>query len=246
MSLLSSVSIADYAVQAMAGRCEVCRSWSRDRLCTACRTEFAAPMPRCRRCALPLPRSEPSCGECLRKAFAFTHCVTVADYAHPWDRLITGLKFNGRAELAIALASVLDQAVTRAMLVDDTLPSPDLLLPVPLSESRLRERGYNQAWELARHLARRRRLAARPDLLLRWRDTTHQTHLNVAERERNLRQAFVADPRRAQMLRGKDLALVDDVVTTGATAAACSAELMAAGAQSVQLWTVARTPPPRT
>jgi len=128
--------------------------------------------------------------------------------------------------------------------LDDALASPDLVLPVPLGASRLRERSFNQAWELARRVARRRRLKACPDVLLRWRDTAHQTHLNVAERERNLRQAFVVEPRRARLLRGKNLALVDDVFTTGATAAACSVALLGAGARSVQLWVIARTPPP--
>jgi predicted amidophosphoribosyltransferase len=119
-----------------------------------------------------------------------------------------------------------------------------MVLPVPRAPARLRERGFNQAWELARRVASQVRLPTRADVLQRGRDTTHQIGLARAERLRNLRHAFMVLPDAASAVAGRDVALVDDVMTTGATAAACAQALQAAGARAVQLWVVARTPAP--
>lgn len=158
------------------------------------------------------------------------------DYAFPWDGLIAAFKFQGRPELAALLAGLLDPALADAAV--------DLVLPVPLSAARLRERGFNQAWELARRLARARRLAADAHLLLRVRDTPHQTGLGAEERRRNLRHAFLVEPSRKAALAGRRVALVDDVLTGGATSDEAARTLREAGAAEVQLWVVARTPPP--
>jgi predicted amidophosphoribosyltransferase len=121
---------------------------------------------------------------------------------------------------------------------------PTLLMPMPLSASRLRERGYNQAWELARRLARGLRLRADARLLLRVRDTPHQVDLPFGQRAANVRGAFAVEPLRRTELAGQDVALVDDVLTTGATAAEAARVLRAAGAARVRVWVVARTPRP--
>jgi ComF family protein len=113
---------------------------------------------------------------------------------------------------------------------------------VPLSAPRLATRGYNQAWELARRVARARRLPARADLLHRPVDTPAQSGLDRAERQRNLRGAFWVPPLAADAVRGQHLALVDDVMTTGATLREAAAALRQAGAATVQVWAVARTP----
>jgi ComF family protein len=228
-----------------AGRCEVCRSWSgaaHGAICAQCRARFAAPRLRCPSCALPLDHESAPCGRCNLRPFAFSHCITVTDYGHPWDRLIAQFKFHAHPELAIALASCLNEAIALARGTDAAPPRPDLVLPVPLGAQRLRERGYNQAWELARRIARQQRLAARADILLRWRETAQQTGLGLAERSRNLRQAFVVAPRQAHALRRAHVALVDDVCTSGATADAAARTLLGSGAATVQLWVVARTP----
>ncbi len=121
-------------------------------------------------------------------------------------------------------------------------PPAQLVLPVPLSPRRLAERGYNQAWELARRVARLRGLPAHAELLQRPVDTAHQAALGRAERQANLRQAFMVDPRRRATLAGLHVALVDDVMTTGATVREAAAVLLRAGAASVQVWVLARTP----
>ena len=164
-------------------------------------------------------------------------CITVADYASPWRELIAGFKFRQQVELAGALADALGRAVATA---DER--APDWVLPVPLSRERLRERGFNQAWEIARRVARRRGWRASAHLLQRVRDTAHQIGMTREERARNLRDAFWVDDRFGRRLAGRRVALVDDVLTTGATAQAAALALRRSGADSVSLWVIARTP----
>jgi ComF family protein len=168
--------------------------------------------------------------------------VTGADYVAPWDRLITAFKFHRQVELAGALSQTIERAVLAAVPDAEPARQPTLLLPVPLSRERLRERGYNQAWELARRLGRRLRIDATAHALQRSRDTAHQIGMTRREREHNLRDAFWVEPAWRAALQGRPVALVDDVLTTGATAHAASLALVRAGAASVDVWVVARTP----
>jgi ComF family protein len=124
----------------------------------------------------------------------------------------------------------------------DGASRPDLIVPVPLSPARLAERGYNQAWELARRLARSTGVPARADVLQRVLDTPHQADLNRAQRLLNPRGAFTVPTRRRAAVAGLRIALVDDVLTTGATAREAAQALLRAGAAAVDVWVVARTP----
>jgi ComF family protein len=219
----------------------VCRRWTTGRLCGDCTGRFAPFAQRCVQCGLRLGAGQPRCGACLREPQApVQRTLAAVDYGFPWDRLITGFKFHHQLELAGALARLVEQA---AQASPEGL-AVDLLLPIPLSPQRLRERGYNQAWELARRLGRWRGIDARADALLRIKDTAHQLGLDEAERARNMRGAFLVDPRAAHRVAGRRIALVDDVVTSGATASEAARALLAAGAAQVQLWVIARTPPP--
>jgi ComF family protein len=218
-------------------RCELCRAWGGTGLCADCVARFAAAVPRCARCGLRLGAAAPVCGECVGDPPQFAATTVVADYGFPWDHLITQLKFHARPELALMLAPLLVDAVRAT-----GAPLPALVLPVPLSPERLAGRGCNQAWELARHAAAALGLPARPDLLQRPLDTRHQAELTRAQRLANLRQAFMLDPRQRAAVAGLDVALVDDVMTTGATAREASAVLLRAGAARVQVWAFARTP----
>ncbi len=220
-------------------QCEVCRQWSGSALCPDCVARYAMVRPRCACCGLALGVAAPRCGDCLRDPPPFTHTVCVADYGFPWDALIGAFKFRGRAELAGLLAARLVAAVQAA-----ALPAPALVLPVPLSPRRLADRGYNQAWELARRAAAALQLPADATLLQRPLETAHQAELGRGDRQRNLRTAFMADPRRRAVLQGAHVALVDDVMTTGATAREASTVLLRAGASAVDLWVLARTPEP--
>ena len=219
--------------------CEVCGQWQGSGLCGACLQRFVLGQPAtCPRCALPCPGGR-VCGDCLRHPPPYSACTAAVGYGFPWDRLVARLKFQAQPELAGLLAGLLHQALQAA--APTGAARADWVLPVPLSPARLAERGYNQAWELARRLARLQRLPARADLLLRLRDTPHQVGLSRHQRERNLHDALWVD-RRVANLAGRHVALVDDVLTTGGTAVAATQALHAAGAASVQVWVVARTP----
>lgn len=186
-----------------------------------------------------MPAPTPSCGECLREPPAFERCITLADYVPPWPELIAAYKYRQQIDLAAALADSLGDALDRAP--DAAGPAAPLVVPVPLSRERMHERGFNQAWEIARRIARRRGWPATATLLQRVRDTAHQTGMSRDERARNLRDAFWVDDR-GRRLAGQSVALVDDVLTTGATAQAAALALRRAGASAVELWVLTRTP----
>ena len=219
--------------------CAVCHGWGHQRVCASCVARFAHAQPRCRRCALSVPAGVATCGACLTDPPPFERALTAVDYAHPWDGLITRFKFHAALDLAPALARLIATAARAS-----AAPAPTLMLPVPLSIERLRERGCNQAWELVRHLARQLRCRSDATLLLRVRDTPHQIARPLGERATNVRSAFAVEPRRTAELRGQTVTLVDDVMTTGATAAEIARVLLQAGAAQVQVWVVARTPRP--
>ena len=225
------------------GRCAVCRGWCTDGLCAWCEGRFAFARERCSGCALPFARAAasppvepPRCLGCLQAPPRWSQAIAGVDYGYPWDRMLAEFKFHQR----LAHAPVL----LRPLLARLQAPSMrgTRVVAVPLARERLRERGYNQSWELARRLARALALETRADALFRVRDTGHQLGLPRTARAANLRGAFVVTPRHAGWVRGAAIALVDDVLTAGATAQAATQALLAAGAGSVQVWVVARTP----
>lgn len=220
-------------------QCAVCRGWDRERICRACTDRFARPTARCTRCAIRLAvgTSATVCGGCVLRPPAFDGATAAVDYDHPFDAMIAGFKFRGQLDLGGVLAQTLASAC-------EGQTRPELLLPVPLGAGRLRERGYNQAWELARRVGSRLGIAANARLLLRIRESEHQSALPLRERAANIRGAFAVEPLRAAELSGRQVALVDDVTTTGATAHEAAAVLKQAGAARVLLWTLARTPSP--
>ena len=160
------------------------------------------------------------------------------DYAFPWNSLIGDFKFR----CDVALATLLAERLATVLAQTPSGTDVDLVLPVPLSAQRLQHRGFNQAWELAKRLARRFGLQTDAHLLQRPVDTAHQVELSLQDRARNLQGAFMVDPLARPRLVGQRVALVDDVMTTGATFRAAAGALVQAGASSVDVWAVARTP----
>lgn len=230
------------------GLCGVCRRWSGTRVCADCLLWFAPQVPRCVRCALPLPGSQGSSAHCLpcaggARSDVLRRTLVAVDYAFPWDGLIASFKFAGRDDAAPLLADLLHAAVARGGRVQETGRNV-LVVPIPLSPMRLRERGFNQAWELARRIASAARLPASPDVLVRARETMAQSGLDAEQRRGNLKGAFCVAPGQEPRVRGQDITLVDDVLTTGATSQEAARTLLKAGAASVSLWAVARTPAP--
>jgi ComF family protein len=164
--------------------------------------------------------------------------VCAHDYAFPWSDLVGDFKFQAD----VALATLLARQLAAALRQRPQALEVDLVLPVPLSAARLKERGFNQSWELARRLGRSFGLTCDAGLLQRPVDTAHQVDLSMEERDRNLRGAFMVTPGQRARVAGRRVAVVDDVMTTGATLREATRTLLRAGASSVDVWTVARTP----
>ncbi|MBV8030572.1 MAG: ComF family protein [Betaproteobacteria bacterium] len=216
-----------------AGSCFLCRGAASAVLCEACTSDLPRlPAPRCPRCALPSPLGA-VCGRCLARPPAYDATHAALAYEFPADALIHSLKFRGELALAPLLGALLDEAIVSEPVTH--------VAAVPLSERRLRERGFNQSLEIARPMVRAtgRRLAL--DLLARRRDTPAQFDLPWAERQKNVRDAFEV----AGNVAGAAVAVVDDVMTTGATLDEIARALKAAGAARVVNWVVARTLPPQ-
>lgn len=209
-------------------------------ICTPCESELPWLGDQCLVCALPLPMAGLTCGQCLKKPPAFAQVVAPWAYAFPIDSLITRFKHRAKWPIGRLLAELLGQSLHHRF--DEDLTRPDALVPVPLSNKRLRERGYNQAAMLAHWLSDSLQIPCQEQLLLRTQDTTAQQELNAQARRRNLRTAFALAP--DAQIAGRHLALVDDVLTTGATAEYLARLLMNGGASQVDVYCLARTPKP--
>lgn len=196
---------------------------------------FAPQVPRCERCALPVPAGTARCGACVLDPPPLDGCLAAVAYEWPWAGCIARFKFQQDVGLAAPLAALL----ARTSGVREALAQADWLLPMPLAPARLAERGYNPALLLARQLDAGR---CRAELLRRTRDTAPQRGLTRAERQRNVRGAFAAAAGQAgALLAGRRVLLVDDVMTTGASLYEAARALRQAGARHVDALVVART-----
>jgi ComF family protein len=257
----------------MPSMCALCGGGCDDVVCAACRDAYAgARAVRCGQCANPmhafaldatqkpsLPRRrEPDlappvthaksgprlrgddgdlCGACLSHPPAFDATVAAVDYAIPLDQLVLQLKFGAR----LALAPWFARQIRDAVLARPGLPLPDLLCPVPLGPGRLVERGFNQALEIARPLAAALGVACHPALALRTLDTPAQSGVAPSVRANNVRGAFTVED--LDLVEGRHVGLVDDVMTSGHTLGELAATFKRFGAARVTNFVFARTPP---
>lgn len=215
--------------------CLLCSRPSRSgrELCDDCAHDLPWNRHACPRCALPMPTEsgERICGQCLKSPPAWDSAQSPLVYDWPLNQLLQRFKFHNDLATGRLLGELLAD-----FLVSATDPKPDLLLPVPLHAARLRERGFNQAVELARPVSRRMRIVIERSLCVRRKNTAVQSTLDARKRQRNLRDAFVV----RSSLQGTNVAVLDDVITTGATVAALSTVLREAGAAHITVWSLAR------
>ncbi|TCS37038.1 ComF family protein [Paucimonas lemoignei] len=228
--------------QLLPSSCALCGAGGAEAICKGCKTAyFGKPMARCRQCAAVLRGTgieDGRCGDCVMLPPAFDATIAAIDYLPPADQLVLALKFGGR----LALAPVLAQLQRDALLDQQAATTlPDWITAVPLGRRRLRERGFNQALEIAKPLARLLGLPLYPHLLQRRRETAAQSSLQRDERQANLREAFAVSPAFADTVRGRHVAVVDDVLTTGATLNEVAATLKRFGAARVTNLVFART-----
>lgn len=217
--------------QAIGNHCALCHTRA-DGLCQRCREALPRNLLPCGRCALPLPAGAAPgslCAACQAESPGYDRVIAPLLYQAPVSDLVARFKYHARLDLGRILASELRVAVSDSR--------PALLLPVPMDPSGLRRRGYNQAGELARWLSAQLGIPWSAGHLARVRGAAHQRELDRAQRRRNLRGVFSCRDRLPE-----HVAVVDDVVTTGATVNEISATLRRAGAQEIEIWAVARTP----
>ncbi len=207
-------------------------------LCSGCRADFFGPAHRCVQCGLRLALSagSPRCGRCLREQPAYDATLALADYAPPVDGLVLALKFGHRLELATLFGTLLGERIAASSARDA------LLVPVPLAFERQAERGFNQAGEIAKALQRATGLTLRHDAVLRTRHGVAQEGLDADERRRNVRRAFTVAASAAPSLAGREIVVIDDVMTSGATLDEVATVLKRADAARVTNAIVARTP----
>jgi ComF family protein len=217
--------------QVLPRRCVLCDAPTRDeRICAGCEAELPRlPLTCCALCSVPL-LSGAVCGACLQKPPSFDRVSAAFAYDFPIDALIHAFKYGRR----LALAPVLGEA-----LAGGAAPDVDVLVPMPLAPRRLSERGFNQALEIARFVSRRHGIPIVATGCRKIIETPPQAALPWKERAKNVRRAFVCDA----TFNGLRIAVVDDVLTTGATLNELARVLRKAGAVSVAGWVVARTLP---
>ncbi len=237
------------ALKAMAraiypARCMVCETYTDapGGLCPACwhDTHFISGST-CTTCAAPLVGevTGAQCDTCLTFPPPWQRGIAVLEYEGAGRRMVLALKRHDRLDLAPTLSAWLHRAAA------PLLHSTDLITPVPLHRNRLAQRKFNQSAELAQPLAERAGLRYIPDLLSRVRNTDSQQGKDRIERQHNLKAAIAPTPRHRAEIEGKRVLIVDDVLTTGATLAACTEACFAAGARNVSISVLARVEPRR-
>lgn len=214
-------------------QCAICRAWPAQAICEECVAAFGQPVRRCPLCATEI--NSPSCSACAQHPPDIDACCVALSYAWPWSNLITQFKFQNDAGWARHFALLMKSAPY----ADDALMNADVLIPIPLSTQRLSERGFNQSVLLAHHLSRHK---TQHQTLLRIKHTQAQSGLKRSQRLTNLSDAFALAPLKALPLRGKQILLIDDVVTSGATLNFAARVLKQAGAKQVGALVLAKTP----
>ena len=222
-------------------------------LCSACLAELPILGETCICCANPLEShftvlegyltesallQTRHCGQCLQNPPYFDHSMAFFPYTSPFDYLVHAVKFSGKLATTQLLGGLMARQISQT--IDGLNDVPELLVAVPLHPSRLRERGYNQSFELARPISKRLHIPLITDLVQRIKSTSPQTSLSLRQRKTNLRDAFAI----SYSVKGQHVAIIDDVMTTGSTVNSLAKTLKQAGARRVSVWCLCRAESP--
>lgn len=222
-----------------AGACVACLTPNAfNGLCAPCRLDLPVNHWACRVCALPLPIAghDRVCGGCLTDPPPFDRALIPWRYQFPVDSMIHRYKYLGQHRFARPLIQDLGHRLTDVLAADDQA-GPQALIPAPMHRHRRRERGFNQAQDIAEHLGQHLCLPVHGGLVHRGRQVRAQRDLKREQRLENLKGVFEVHGRVPERI-----AIVDDVVTTGATVRALASLLRQAGARHIEVWALARTP----
>lgn len=224
-----AVQWLDWAIESRCLLCEDARE-TRGGLCTKCQSALPLNHQHCDYCAAPL-FTDSICGRCQKSMPQFDQVVAPVLYEEPIDKMICDLKYREKLTLARVASELIADSVLKS-----GQKKPDLICSVPMTSRALRKRGFNQAALIAKLVGKRLGIKVAYGLLRKTRDTAHQSELDAKNRSKNLKKVFQCD----RMIMGLHLALIDDVLTTGATASEVSAALKTAGAARVDLCVCAR------
>lgn len=223
------LNIVQYLLQ---NDCLLCSASCTGDLCRACHDSLPQlPANHCPLCLLPAINSR-ICGACLASPPTWTHAIAALQYAFPIDAMIRSLKYQQNLTLVPMLSRLLTAKLSN-------VPSPEVIIPVPLHPARLQHRGFNQVVEIGRYVSRQLRIPLLPHVCERTRDTLSQTELSWKERRSNLRNAFACTSPFAH----KHVAILDDVMTSGATLNELAKVIRKQGANEISVWVIARAMP---
>ncbi len=212
-------------------RCCLCLQPDSGGFCHRCQDILPWIHSSCQRCgkAMTIPGI---CGQCQNKNIYFDQVVVPFQYKEPVSRHLHQLKYQGQFSIAPSMAKIL-----AAKIIKSGCAFPDVLIPVPLHPNRLRQRGFNQASLIAQHVGKLLGLPLDRQLVSRIRDTPSQTELNAVEREKNMQDAFAVSPGG----RYDSVAVIDDIITSGATINAICGKLRDQNYNQISAWAIAKT-----
>ena len=240
------ISVLTDLLRKVSRPCALCHSSSSCGICEHCYRQYLDNSPlRCFCCGQNLPCTDREkngllCGNCLDKPHSFDETIVAAAYEPPLDQLVHELKFQSKLALAPLMGKLIYQAAIRQKRLAGL--RPDFITAVPLGNSRLIERGFNQSHEIAKTFAKWMNVPLRSDLIYRNRDTEKQSTISFKERKNNVQGAFSITQTSHAILKGTHIGLVDDVMTTGHTLEEIAHLLKNAGTRRVTNFVFARTP----
>jgi len=224
-------------------QCLLCALPSHNKLiCSYCQKALSQPRACCLYCGLSLSSSQPFCGDCLKQKHLFTKLHALAGYQSPYSILIKQLKYENKLIAGELLGQLLVDSIA-SHFSSDEIGEFDYLIAVPLHDKKLRRRGFNQAQLIADIVSRQLKIPLLANTIERSKETQAQEGLSISKRRKNLRAAFTVN--KNNLLQGKKVALLDDVVTTGATINSLCKCLLAEQVASISVFCICRTDPLR-